>query len=116
MKVDVELPVFLEDEKRVINIMSGIEHRARKYPDKPWEIKTQQCNACGKCCMQVAEDWPWGRKEDGSCAHLVYSEGHDNGDTCLGWLCDYGGARPLSCSVGDEAGQEHCSVVWTEVE
>lgn len=117
MKLDVpEFPHFDEDEHRVINIMSGIEHRARKYPDKNWEIKVSQCNACGKCCHNVADNWMFGKDPDtGHCSHLKYSEGHDNGTTCLGWLCDYGGARPLSCSVGDDAGKDYCSVKWEEV-
>ena len=110
------IPDFEEDEYRVINVMSGIEHRARKMPGQPWEIKTAQCNWCGKCCHNVADDWPYGKDPDtGHCVHLKYSEGHDNGTTQLGWLCDFGAARPHSCSVGDEAGKDYCSVKWTTV-
>ena len=107
MIVEVDLPAFPEDEKRCIRIMSGIEERARKDPDKPWEIKTSQCNLCGKCCMTVADNWEWGKDpETGWCSHLEWNEGWK------GYLCDFGAARPFSCSVGDEAGEDHCSVKW----
>lgn len=112
MKIKVDLPDFLEDESRCIRVLSGIEERARKYPDKPWEIKTGQCNMCGKCCMSVPDNWKWGKAPNGWCSHLVYNEGWDDGETKLGFLCDFGAARPTSCSVGDEADQDHCSVRW----
>jgi hypothetical protein len=113
MDIGVTLPVFPEDDERCIRIMSGIEERARKYPGKPWEIKTAQCNLCGKCCMTVPEGWKYGKDpKTGWCKHLVYNEGWDNGGTKLGYLCDFGAARPMSCSVGDEAGKDYCSVEW----
>lgn len=112
MNVNVDLPTFPEDDKRVLNVMSGIEHRAKKQPDKPWEVKTKQCNGCGECCKMIHKDWTYGvDPETGWCAHLKYSVGHDDGKF-LGWLCDYGASRPLSCSLGDFAGEDYCSVEW----
>lgn len=116
MIVTVELPNFPEDEHRLIRVMSGIEERARKFPGKEWEIKTSQCNMCGKCCMNVPDDWVFGKNhETGHCINLVYNAGWDNGETKFGWLCGMGTSRPFSCSTGDEAGQDHCSVKWSGV-
>ena len=106
MDIRLTLPEFPEDDKRVIRVMSGIEERARKYPGKGWEVKTQQCNGCGKCCMNVVDNWKYGKAENGWCSHLKYNEGWKM------YLCDFGAARPLSCSVGDEAEKDYCSVVW----
>lgn len=115
MKLTVELPAFPEDEQRIIRVMSGIEERAKKYPGKSWQIKTGQCNLCGKCCMNVPDTWVWGvDPETGWCAHLVYNEGWNNGDTKLGYLCDFGSARPSACTNGDKAGEDYCSVVWVD--
>ncbi len=111
MIVEIELPDFPEDEHRCIRVMSGIEERAKKYPGKPWEVKTSQCNRCGKCCMSVADNWPWGKDpETGWCSHLVWNEGWK------GYLCDFGAARPTSCSTGDDAGKDYCSVEWRIME
>jgi len=117
MDILVNLPVFPEDEFRLIRVYSGIEERARKYPDKPWQIKTAQCNLCGKCCMDVRDDWVWGKNPDtGWCAHLVYNEGWNNGTTKLGYLCGFGSARPSACSGGDRAEEDFCSVKWSSKE
>jgi len=112
MKITVDLPDFLEDEHRCFRVMSGIEERARIYPDRV-EIKTSQCNLCGKCCMSVPDDWTWGKDhETGWCSHLVYNEGWNNGTTKLGYMCDFGAARPSACSNGDRAEHDWCSVEW----
>lgn len=117
MFVKVELPDFPEDDRRALRFMSGIEERARKLPGKDWEVKTSQCNMCGKCCTKVPDEWKYGKDPvTGHCSHLVYNEGWDNGDTQLGWLCDFGAARPLSCSTGDDAGEDYCSVKWDFME
>lgn len=113
MRVLVDFPEFPEDEHRVLRIMTGIEERARKYPGKPWQIKTVPCNQCGKCCHNVANGWKMGKDpETGHCAHLKYNEGWDNGTTSMGWLCDLGSMRPHSCSVGDEHEKDYCCVQW----
>lgn len=112
-----ELPDFPEQEKRAIRIMFGIEERAKKYPGGSWEIKTSQCNMCGKCCMDVPDDWVFGKNhETGHCINLVYNAGYDDQKTMFGWMCSMAGSRPFSCSTGDEAGQDHCSVEWKTVE
>ena len=111
--MNLELPDFPEQEQRTIRVMFGIEERAKKFPNSNWQIKTSPCNACGKCCMKVPDNWKFGKNpETGACAHLIYSEGHDNGETMLGWLCDFGTARPFSCSTGVEFGKDYCSVKW----
>ena len=116
MKVTVELPDFPEDDRRLIRVMYGIEERAKKFPGEDWKIKTSQCNMCGKCCMNVRDGWVFGKNpETGNCSHLIYNAGYDDGKTKFGWLCDMGTSRPFSCSTGDEAGQDHCSVKWSEL-
>lgn len=113
MEIILSLPEFPEDDLRRLTVFSGIEERARKLPGEPWQIKTGRCNMCGKCCMNVLDGWRYGKNsETGHCAHLIYNEGWNNGETQLGYLCDMGSNRPADCSGGDEAGKDFCSVVW----
>jgi hypothetical protein len=110
MKIEVEIPEMEEDEHRCIRVMFGIEERAKKYPGKPWEVKVVRCDLCGKCCMNVVDGWKWDKDpKTGWCSHLVWNEGWK------GYLCDFGRARPFSCSTGDEANKDYCCIEWRTV-
>lgn len=107
-----KLPVFDEDDKRCLRIMSGIEERAKKRAGKPWKVKTVGCNLCGECCMRMKPDWRYGVNDKGWCSHLVYNNGWDNGTTKLGYVCDFGVHRPASCSTSDDSDKEYCCIEW----
>jgi len=111
MKIDLDLPACYSN--RDIRIFAGIEEVAhfKQVGSRAgrWFIKKDRCNKCGKCCMDVPKSWLHGRQENGWCKHLEYSEGD------RGYLCDYGVSRPFSCSHGDDAGKDYCSVTWEKI-
>lgn len=84
-------------EDRRISILAGVEEVARKMPGGPWQVKVGHCQFCGVCC--------------GDCEHLVIKEGYPGPD---GWarMCALGWDRPTACTLGDDEGEEHCSIVW----
>jgi len=84
--------------------MAGIEPIVKR--DKGiWYIKTQRCTRCGKCCMNVPENYTHGRGADGNCQHLKYEANE--------YLCDLGAKRPYICCVGD--GFDDCNIKWEKI-
>jgi TPP-dependent indolepyruvate ferredoxin oxidoreductase alpha subunit len=54
MKIELEIPDWVEKEARGIHIMAGIERVAYWLPwEKKWHIKTSRCSSCGKCCERM---------------------------------------------------------------
>jgi len=117
MKITLDLSRFAgadELDRRHIRVFGGIEEIAKKYKGEPWQIKVGRCQMCGTCCTEVADTWKWGKNpETGACLQLIEREGMP-GPSPNGWamLCRLALGRPFSCSAGDNAGQDHCSVVW----
>lgn len=107
MKIIIELPDWVDE--RHISIFAGIEEVARKRFNELLLVKTSRCILCGKCCMDVDENFKMGRNEEtGHCSQLEYSEGHG------GFLCKLREHRPWQCSVVDGEVPE-CSITWEEV-
>lgn len=104
MKVEIDLPNWVE--KRTIYIFAGIEVIAKKLHEQPWQIKTERCSYCGKCCMNVPDNWSMGKnKETGHCAHLIFRANQ--------WLCGLKANCPFSCCTED--GGDDCSIKWEEI-
>lgn len=107
MVINLNIPEFNEDEKRIWRVFSGIEERARIYPDGTVEVKVVQCDSCGKCCMHVGDKWIYGKDpETGWCKMLYKQDGWD------GLKCGFHAKRPFTCCSGDMAGQAQCCIRW----
>lgn len=108
MKVGVELPIFDDwENERVIRVMAGIELAAEKYPGEPWKVKTVRCNMCGKCCMDLPEDFFY-PTIDGVCVHL-----RPNGPDM--WECSLGTNRPHGCNVAEPYHRDYCCIEWETI-
>lgn len=104
MRIELDLPDWVEE--RHIRIFAGIEEVAKKLHGKPWQIKVARCDMCGKCCMDVPDNWRFGRDEKtGWCKNLVY---YANEYRC-------GIDRPFGCCAGDDSEEDYCSIEWQEV-
>ena len=54
MRIEIEVPDWVLEEERRIDIFAGIEPVAYKYPwDDFWYVKTSRCSQCGECCRKV---------------------------------------------------------------
>lgn len=106
-KITFIVPDFPEDEKRRWHLFSGIEERARLHPDGTKEVKTVQCDGCGKCCMEVSDNWAYGKDlGTGWCAKLYYDEGWK------AYRCEFHIRRPWACCAGDWAEKHECAINW----
>lgn len=104
MRIELELPEWAEE--RHIRIFAGIEEVAKKLHGKSWQIKVIRCDMCGKCCMDVPENWRFGRDEEtGWCKNLIY---YANEYRC-------GIDRPFTCCAGDHSEEEYCCIEWQEI-
>ena len=70
-----------------IYIFAGIEIIYKRDLGQ-WFQKTDHCNKCGKCCMNVPKDWPHGEK-DNNCQYLIFRANE--------YLCNLGPDRPFNC-------------------
>ena len=98
MKSKLNLPEWALGNN--IYIMSGIELVAYKiWNESHWMVKTNRCNMCGKCCMNLSEG-QMAPILQGRCMYLL-----DQGDGR--WICQLGPHRPVACSIvtfsGDHA-------------
>ena len=105
MKIEIEIPDWPKEEKCDLHILAGIEVIATKKYGKRWYIKTERCNMCGKCCMNVPKNWPHGQGEDGNCKYLVEYPPDK-------YICDLRGDRSYQCCVGDDSDEDYCSIKW----
>lgn len=103
MKISIEIPDWVFNERRNIYILAGIEEVVHKRYGKSWEVKTTRCNMCGKCCMDVPDNWPHG-KAGNDCQHLTYVANE--------YRCGLLGNRPFGCCIGDNAEKDYCVVEW----
>lgn len=104
MRIELDLPDWVEE--RHIRIFAGIEEVAKKMQGKPWQVKVVRCNYCGRCCMNVPDNWVCGKDpETGNCQYLT-KEGSK-------YVCGIG--RPFFCCAGDPSPEEYCSIEWKEV-
>lgn len=81
MSLIINMPEWAQE--RHIYVFAGIELLAYKLKGRELKVKTSRCSMCGKCCVIRGEP----------CQHLV-ADGKDK------MVCDYGLARPFSCSIG----------------
>lgn len=103
MRINLKLPKWVEE--RHIRIFAGIEEVAKKLKGKRWQIKVSRCNMCGRCCMDVPDNWRHGKAENGWCKNLIY---YANEYRC-------GVDRPFFCCAGDHSDEEYCSIKWKEL-
>lgn len=101
MRIILELPDWANE--RHIRIFAGIEEIAKKLYRKPWQIKVSRCNMCGKCCMNVPDNWRQGKDhKTGWCKNLIYYANE--------YRCNVD--RPFFCCAGDHTGEDYCSIKW----
>ena len=106
MLVELELPEWV-DERGIHIIAGALEEVAKKRTENsPWEIKVNRCNSCGRCCMNVPDDWP--HEKDLSTGHCLYLEsiGDDK------YICSHKSSRPNACCISDGEGAEYCNITW----
>ena len=93
MKIELDLPDWIEEEKRGIWINAGIECVAKKMPwEDFWLVKSSRCSVCGKCCSKI------------DCPHLT----DDN-------RCRLGTERPWRCSNTDPRNVPECTSKYKKV-
>lgn len=99
MKIELEIDDRYKDTN--LYLMWGMVPIARRHWTKQyWELKTQHCSHCGKCCSELdGKRHPFGIV-DGVCEHLT-----DN-------TCSLSGFRPFGCSVSDQFHIPECAVRW----
>jgi hypothetical protein len=103
-KISLTLPAWARE--RNIYVFAGVELVALSTLEKPkLRVKDKQCNWCGKCCMNVPDNWPHGAK-DGNCVHLDY----DGAD----YKCALRKNRPFACCASDDSDKDFCCVTWKE--
>lgn len=112
---EIDLPTWT-DERR-ISIIAGqepIAFRERvvakdKTVTYKWLVKTDRCNLCGKCCMNLREDHIWGVDENGTCIRLVEGSPGE-------YYCDPNkGGMPWDCLRGDHRDKDYCTVDYEEI-
>lgn len=103
MKVSIEIPDRYE--KTNLYLMWGMVPVARwRWANQYWEVKTQHCAQCGKCCSELEGKRHPFRVIDGICEHL---NKHN--------LCTLAGNRPFGCCVSDPVHLENCTIEWEPV-
>ena len=91
MKISLEIPDWCNG--RHLTIIAGTELAAYKNAqDTQWQVKTDRCNRCGKCCRDLAKGQV-PLNGNGDCVHLIP-------DGVL-WVCTLGALRPWPCIEGD---------------
>ena len=112
MKVKLKLPDGYEH--RHIRIFAGIEEIARQLKGEKWEIKTGRCSMCGKCCMNVNDNWRHGREANGWCSQLAVREGYRQGNGEWAVMCKLDAGRPFYCCNGDGLDVvPDCTIKWS---
>jgi hypothetical protein len=102
-KIEVILPDWVE-ETRNIYVFAGAELIAiKELNDSELRVKTNGCNMCGKCCMNVPDDWEYGVK-DGNCQHLIQDVDK--------YVCSLGSNRPFMCCASDDSEKDFCCITW----
>lgn len=107
MKIELDLPDWVEE--RHIRIFAGIEEVAKKLQGQPWQVKRERCDYCGRCCMNLPDNWRHGVKmmdDKQVCKHL----GKDGSK----YVCTID--RPFFCCSGDDTTLDYCSVEWEKIE
>ena len=93
-------------KERNLYLFAGLEPVMRyRHKTGIWEIKTEDCSRCGKCCKLITKKHVFATEN--GCKHLTMS-GNE-------YLCGLGIFRPHGCSIA-EIDTVNCSVVWEPVE
>ncbi len=101
MKIELNIPDWVDEEKRGIWIMAGVEPVAYKMPwNDNWYIKVSRCSSCGKCCLGIRGSLT----RDKSCQFL-------NDEN----TCSKGVERPWVCCVNHPKNKSYCTVKYEAV-
>ncbi len=103
MKIILEVSDWIDE--RNLYLFAGIEPVARRLAYKKfWEVKTNRCSSCGKCCENLGRS-PFG--DVGRCSMLkpVGKDGE----------CVMGVHRPHLCSVSQPYDIKECTVKWQPI-
>jgi len=115
MRIKLNLPDWADDGA-AIRIFKGIELVAKKFKDKPWEVKTVRCNFCGECCTVASPGWKDTTvevRDDGYCVELIPKSDEEGK-----FLCRLGSGRPFSCcayAAGSDD-QDVCCIRWKTID
>jgi len=109
-KILVEISIPEGFEKRNIWVFAGMDPIQRFLQHKGfWEVKTDACVRCGKCCEAIGRDHPIekfiGVGQNGCLA--LERQGREK-------LCGLGVFRPMRCSVGQNDFVK-CKVKWASI-
>lgn len=100
MKIELDLPKWAwneNGEKRIINILAGIEKLAYLDPnDGILYIKTSRCSQCGRCCIRM------------NCEYLELEPGCDDKYRC-NKVIGHGLMRPYLCCVSEPKNILECT-------
>lgn len=114
MRIEIDLPEWT-DNGSAIRIFAGIELVAKRFQNKPWEIKTVRCNFCGKCCTIKGPGWKdttVEAKDNGYCVELI-----PKSDEKGKFVCRLGSGRPFSCCAyaAGKNDKDICCIEWKEI-
>jgi len=103
MKVEIDIPDKYKDTN--LYLMWGMVPIARRsWTKQYWEVKTEHCSQCGKCCEGLEGKRHPFKVVSGVCEHLR--------KTATGGVCDLGSERPFGCSVANTKKIPSCTVKW----
>ena len=93
MKIELNIPDWVEQEKGGIWILAGIECAAYKLPwEDFWNIKISRCSGCGRCCKKI------------NCPDLNEQN-----------MCGLAGKRPFLCCTSDPKNIKECTSKYKKV-
>ena len=99
MKIEIEIPDWVFEEKRAIHIMAGIERVAYKLPwEDFWNVKVSRCSGCGACCEKLG------------CDKIIKEPGKDGL-----YRCGEGIKRPFLCCISEPKTIEKCTSKYKRV-
>lgn len=107
VNINIDLPSWVNE--RTLRVFAGIEPVAYRLPDGKWNVKVDQCNMCGKCCMNLNKRHPF-PVIGGQCIHLKKRPGNNPRFECFLRI-----QRPFGCCVGIPTNIPECTVKYEEI-
>lgn len=100
--------------ERDVDVFAGTEHIAKYIKGEDvWYIKVASCSKCGECCTKLPYEIMKKSgllpvSKNGVCKYLSKETGGIR-------ECGRAGMMPHACAIGDDAGEDYCSVRWEKL-